>query len=84
LRYPSQGQSKSDVIPAPVGDLEMFFIGHGSLMFKFNDQVVHIDPATTMMADYSNLPDADLILLTHQHSDHLDLNAIKQKIYGIL
>ena len=54
----------------------MFFIGHGSLMFKFNDQVIHIDPAM-MAADYSNLPDADLILVTHQHSDHLDLKAIK-------
>jgi L-ascorbate metabolism protein UlaG (beta-lactamase superfamily) len=56
----------------------MFFIGHGSLMFKFNDQAIHIDPAIMMDTDYSNLPDADLILLTHQHSDHLDLVAINQ------
>lgn len=27
-------------------------------------------------ADYANLPDADLILVTHQHGDHLDLTAI--------
>jgi L-ascorbate metabolism protein UlaG (beta-lactamase superfamily) len=27
-------------------------------------------------ADYATLPDADLILVTHQHGDHLDLTAI--------
>ena len=75
IALPLQGQFKSDVIPTSGGDLEMFFIGHGSLMFKFNDQVIHIDP-TMMAADYSNLPDADLILLTHQHGDHLDMTAI--------
>ena len=53
----------------------MFFIGHGTLMFKFNDLVIHIDPVMRE-ADYSTLPDADLILVTHQHGDHLDLTAI--------
>ena len=77
ISLPLQGQFKSDVIPSSGGDLEMFFIGHGSLMFKFNNQVIHIDPAIMMTADYSDLPDADLILLSHQHSDHLDLTAIK-------
>ena len=28
------------------------------------------------MGDYENYPDADLILITHHHSDHLDLDAI--------
>jgi len=27
-------------------------------------------------ADYAKLPKADLILVTHEHSDHLDLKAI--------
>ena len=75
IALPLQGQFKSDVIPTSGGDLEMFFIGHGSLMFKFNDQVIHIDPVMKA-ADYSKLPDADLILVSHQHSDHLDLKAI--------
>ena len=54
----------------------MFFIGHGSLMFKFNDKVIHIDPVSRE-ADYTSLPDADLILVTHEHGDHLDINAIE-------
>lgn len=72
---PMNGQFESDVIKTSQGDLEMFFIGHGTLMFEINDQVIHIDP-TMREADYSKLPDADLILVTHQHGDHLDLTAI--------
>jgi L-ascorbate metabolism protein UlaG (beta-lactamase superfamily) len=29
-------------------------------------------------ADYSKLPDADLVLITHHHGDHLDIKAIKE------
>jgi len=69
------GQYKSDVVKTSGGDLEMFFIGHGTLMFEYNGLVIHIDPVMRE-ADYKELPDADLILVTHQHGDHLDLNAI--------
>ena len=57
------------------GELEMFFVGHGTLMFKYNDLVIHIDPVTRE-ADYDEMPDADLILVTHEHGDHLDVSAI--------
>jgi L-ascorbate metabolism protein UlaG (beta-lactamase superfamily) len=72
---PLFGQFNSDVIETPKGDLEMFFIGHGTLMFEFNGKVIHIDPIM-QWADYASLPNADLILVTHQHGDHLDLTAI--------
>ena len=75
LIAPLSGQFKSDVISTSEGDLEMFFIGHGTLMFTFNDLVIHIDPVSRE-ADYSTMPDADLILVTHEHGDHLDINAI--------
>lgn len=68
-------QFESDVISTPEGELEMFFIGHGTLMFKFNDLVVHIDPVSRE-ADYTSMPDADLVLVTHEHGDHLDMTAI--------
>ncbi len=74
---PVSAQPQKDVIQTSAGELTMFFIGHGTLMFTFNDLVIHIDPVARE-ADYSQLPDADLILVTHQHGDHLDINAIKE------
>ena len=75
LSTPLCGQYESDVIQTSEGELEMSFIGHGTLMFKFNDLVIHIDPVMSE-ADYANLPDADLVLVTHEHGDHLDMTAI--------
>jgi len=71
------GQFGSDVIKTSEGNLKMIFIGHGTLKFEFNGKVIHIDP-TLQEPDYVSLPDADLILVTHQHGDHLDLAAINQ------
>jgi len=72
----AQKEIKTDVIKSKKGDIEISFIGHGSLIIKYNDNIVHIDPFSRL-TDYSVLPKADLILITHQHGDHLDLNAIK-------
>ncbi len=58
------------------GELTITFIGHGTLMMQWNGKTIHIDPVGNY-ADYSKLPKADLILVTHDHGDHLDVNAIK-------
>jgi L-ascorbate metabolism protein UlaG (beta-lactamase superfamily) len=65
----------TDKITTTKGDLAITFIGHGTLMMSFNGKIIHIDPVS-QMADYTKLPKADLILVTHEHSDHLDLKAI--------
>ncbi len=66
-----------DRFPTSGGELAITFIGHGTLMFNWNGKVIHVDPVTRE-ADYSNLPKADLILVTHEHTDHLDPEAIQQ------
>ncbi len=71
----AQNVFETDTIPTSKGDLIISFIAHGTLMFNFNNMFIHIDPVTRY-ANYSLLPKADIILITHHHGDHLDLNAI--------
>ncbi len=64
-----------DIVSTSAGDLAITFVGHGTLMFQFEGKVVHVDPVTRE-ADYSKMPKADLILITHEHGDHLSADAI--------
>jgi L-ascorbate metabolism protein UlaG (beta-lactamase superfamily) len=65
----------SDRLTGPGGEVTITFIGHGSLILGWNGVVVHVDPYSRL-ADYASLPKADLILVTHEHRDHLDADAI--------
>jgi len=66
---------EEDILPTSKGDLKITCIGHGTLMLAFGGKVIHVDPVG-QYADYAALPKADLILVTHEHGDHLDLAAI--------
>jgi L-ascorbate metabolism protein UlaG (beta-lactamase superfamily) len=72
---PAQSEFEKDKISTSAGDLEITFIGHGTLMFRFGGKVIHVDPVGRY-ADYSKMPKADVILVTHEHGDHLDPKAI--------
>jgi L-ascorbate metabolism protein UlaG (beta-lactamase superfamily) len=66
-----------DVFKTSKGDLEIYFIGHASLIFTYGGKTIHIDP-TNMVGDYSKLPKADLVFITHEHFDHFDPKALEQ------
>jgi L-ascorbate metabolism protein UlaG (beta-lactamase superfamily) len=66
---------EEDTIPTSMGPLVIGFVGHGTLLFCLGDLVIHVDPVGAE-ADYTRMPDADLILVTHEHGDHLDPDAI--------
>ncbi|MBN2440448.1 MAG: MBL fold metallo-hydrolase [Spirochaetales bacterium] len=58
-------------------NLTISFIGHGTLMLEYDNKIIHVDPVSAE-ADYSTLPKADIILITHAHGDHLEGNAISK------
>lgn len=72
----AQAVVKRDVIKTSAGDLELFFIGHASLMMTFQGKVIHFDPYGKV-ANYGTLPRADIIFITHDHNDHFDLEALQ-------
>jgi len=67
---------EKDIIKTAQGDLDILLLGHGTLAFAFQGKTIHIDPVT-QFADYAKLAKADLILITHEHGDHLNADAIR-------
>lgn len=60
--------------------LYVTLIKHGSLEISYKGYSIQVDPVTGYgkNTDYSKeFPKADAILITHEHGDHLDVNAIK-------
>ncbi len=66
---------QKDIIKTSLGNLEITFIGHGTLMFSCDNKIIHVDP-WTRFTDYKEMPRADIILITHEHMDHFDKKAI--------
>ena len=57
-------------------EVKITFIKHGSLQIAYDNFLIQVDPVS-MFADYSTFPKADVILITHEHEDHLDPKAIE-------
>jgi len=76
LTAATPGALPKDPIETSAGPLGITFIGHATLMLEWNGKVIHVDPCADL-TDYAKRPKADLVLVTHDHPDHLDPNAIR-------
>ncbi|MEN8251594.1 MAG: MBL fold metallo-hydrolase [Bacteroidota bacterium] len=72
----AQPSFQKDTINTSNGSLVITFVGHASLVFEWNGEVIHIDPSSRE-ADYTKLPKATMIFITHQHGDHCDPASLK-------
>lgn len=74
----------SDTIQASGGDIRITPIYHAAVLLEFGGKVIYVDPATRMRGNsglkmnFSNLPKADLILITDIHDDHMEREGIDQ------
>lgn len=71
-------QFPTDTLTTPDGQEVIFhFYAHASLAVEWNGKMIYIDPVMDH-ADYSRLKKADVILVTHHHSDHFDGVAVDE------
>jgi L-ascorbate metabolism protein UlaG (beta-lactamase superfamily) len=56
--------------------VEVIPIHHGSLILKWQEKVIYVDPWSR--GDYTGQPPADLILITDIHGDHMDPEQISR------
>lgn len=64
-----------DRVPTSGGELAITLLDHASLSLSWRGKVVYLDP-WAKVGDLALLPKADLILVTHDHQDHMDSAAI--------
>ena len=77
-------------------DLQFAWLGHATFLIKIDDKLILIDPMFSQqagtygwfspirysktLASTNSLPVVDVVLITHNHSDHLDEDSIKALI----
>ena len=69
-------QKNAAVEKTSQGELVVQPINHSALRFEFNGRQYYVDPAG--QAQWDRMPKADVILITHEHGDHLALPVIEQ------
>lgn len=69
---------QTDSVQTSRGELRLTPLYHGSVMLEFNGKVIHVDPWS--QADYTGMPQADLIVITHTHADHLDRPLVEKLV----
>ena len=61
--------------------LKFYALVHASIRIEYDGREIEIDPVTKLgnkMIDYTAMPKADYIFVTHEHGDHFDKEALKQ------
>jgi L-ascorbate metabolism protein UlaG (beta-lactamase superfamily) len=74
-----QAQQLSDTFTTPGGKtVKLTCIKHASIMIEYEGMVFYVDPVSGLepQTDFSQWPKARYILITHEHNDHFDRQAI--------
>jgi L-ascorbate metabolism protein UlaG (beta-lactamase superfamily) len=71
----AQMERPTQTFQTSAGAVKITPIYHASLMIEGGGKIIYIDPAKP--SNFSGLPQADLILITDIHGDHMDPDSIK-------
>jgi L-ascorbate metabolism protein UlaG (beta-lactamase superfamily) len=74
--YAETSNRQADAIKTSQGELKIMPVYHGSVMFEFGGKAIYVDPWSR--GDFTDLPQADMIVITHTHADHLDLAMVNK------
>src|SRR5512135_2615216 len=61
---------QTDVVETAKGTLRITPLYHGSVLLEFNGKIIYVVPWS--QADFTGLPQADMIVISHTHADHMD------------
>lgn len=75
LTVQAQLNNEADTIQTEDGTLKIHPIVHGSIVFEWNDLSIFVDPYGGSEL-YSSFNAPDMILITHPHGDHLDIETL--------
>ena len=72
---------ETDVFTTPGGKtVKIHALMHSSMRIEYDGHEIEVDPCSNLhgrTVDYSALPKADIILVTHEHFDHYDTTALR-------
>ncbi len=71
---PAPAERNVPVEQTSEGDLTVQPINHSAIRFAFKGKQYYVDPSGK--AEWGKMPKADVILITHEHRDHLDPEVI--------
>ena len=74
-----QAAQKTDVFQTKSGkEVKITCIKHASMQIQYDGLEIQVDPVGDMnpITDYAQFPKANIILITHEHHDHFDREAI--------
>lgn len=73
---------ETDIFTTTSGKLvKIHALMHSSIRIEYDGREIEIDPCSNLRGrtvDYTALPKADIILVTHEHFDHYDTVALRQ------
>ena len=76
-------QRQTDTFKTQSGkEVKFTCIKHASIQIEYDGMFFYIDPVTTLkpQTDYTTMPRANYIFITHEHADHFDRMALTQLV----